>query len=68
MIGGDWRSYRVYGAPEQNSGYLAGYATRDRPPIRVHLGEGEIQQDWRPLELYRLSPRRRGEEHAEKNQ
>ena len=68
MVGGDWQSYRVYGAPERNSGYLAGYATRDRPPIRIHLGEGEVLQDWQPLELYRLSPRRRGEEHSEQKE
>lgn len=54
LVGGDWRSYRVYGDSGVNSGYVAGLATRNNPPIRLHLGDGTIQQQWLPLKLNRI--------------
>lgn len=68
LVGGDWRSYRVYGEVGQNAGYVAGYATRDNPPIRIHLGEGTIQQVWQPLSLYRISPVRNIERNRNPDQ
>ena len=54
QVGGAWRSYRVYIAPGTSSGYVAGYVTRKRTPIRLQLERGTVRQSWQPLALYTL--------------
>jgi len=46
---GKFREFKLRAKPGQNQGLFAGYASVDRPIIRVMLGGGDIDIDWRPL-------------------
>ncbi|MFV8819969.1 hypothetical protein [Haliea sp. E17] len=49
--GGNWRDLRVIILPGLNEGFVAGYASLANPPLRVHLANGDVHQQWQPLEL-----------------
>ena len=59
-----WRNYLYLSNGDSETGYIAGYSTLNRPPIRVGLGEGEIDQLWEPLKMYQILPRRRPPSHS----
>jgi hypothetical protein len=54
--GEDWRYFRYVGRRGENSGHIAGYVTYDKPPIRLQLGPGLVDQAWKPVELFEVHP------------
>lgn len=59
LVGGDWRSYRLYLQEGDNSGFVAGHVSHARTPLRLRLERGIIDQHWQALELYTLRPAER---------
>jgi hypothetical protein len=54
--GTDWRKFRYVGKPGQSTGHIAGHVTYDKPPIRLQLGPGLVNQEWSPIELFEVKP------------
>ena len=46
---GSFREFKLRANPGQNKGLFAGYASVDRPIIKLMLGGGDIEVDWQPL-------------------
>ncbi len=53
-----WRSYLYLQSGDTGAGYIAGFTSVNRPPIRIGLGEGDVHQRWQPLKLYQILPGR----------
>ena len=46
---GRFKEFKLRAKPGQNRGLFAGYASVDRPVIKLMLGGGDIEVDWEPL-------------------
>ncbi len=52
---GRFREHRLYLAPGANTGLFAGYASVDRPLVRMVLGGGEAQVSWESLQVEKIN-------------
>jgi len=57
----DWISYLVKIRAGENRGYLAGFATRDNPPLRIQYDRRALRHMWEGLGIYRVKLQNKAE-------
>jgi hypothetical protein len=62
---GRFKEFRLHAKPGQNQGLFAGYASVDRPLIKLMLGGGDIEVDWQPLVGNKIRLSRAARQRAE---
>ena len=62
---GAFRELRLAVETGENEGVLAGYASVDRPAVKLSLGGGDVDISWSPLEAGRIRLGRAARERAE---